>query len=289
MKKDSKNPKIIAGTLTFLLALSLTGLVFLHLSNQSLETGLNTEKVKSEKMLSEKLAIEKEILKLKQSISLLEGKNSDLDKMLSDASYKIAGKEAELSKMKKENASLQQYRKQLAEVQKIKSDLESQIKSLTTALANSNKEKESLSLMVADLQLKNKNLEIELTQLHTASLDNSRVDAFKKNNLTVKAKKTSRLEANFVIPGKNSSENLKFNVYDPNGKILEAKDGTVAIVAINETPILTADASKALHMAQSKQVKMEYKPKKKLKPGVYKIEILNSDKEYLGSLQVRLK
>ncbi|HCR54694.1 MAG TPA: hypothetical protein DIW27_09775, partial [Cytophagales bacterium] len=248
-----------------------------------------SEKLKSEKMLSEKLSLDKEIVKLKQSISSLQGKNADLDKMLSSASSKIAMKESELKKMQKENASLKQYKQQLADIQKIKSDLETQISSLTNSLNASNKEKESLNRLVADLQLKNKDLMNELNQMQIASLDDIRIEAFKKNKLTVSAKKTKKLDVNFLIPASNSSENLQFKITDPNGKLLTPADGTIAFVETDDASLLTADLSNTLYLKQTKQVKMQYTPKSKLKPGVYRIEILNSDSKYMGSLQVRLR
>jgi len=122
MKNAIQNPKIIAGTVTVLFVLSLIGLISFYENNQSLEAGLNNEKLKSEKILSEKLSLDKEIVKLKQSISSLQGKNGELDKMLTTASSKIAMKESELKKMQKENASLKQYKQQLADIQKIRTD-----------------------------------------------------------------------------------------------------------------------------------------------------------------------
>lgn len=289
MTKAIQNPKIIAATVTFLLAISLVGLVIFYEANQSLENGLNTEKLKSEKMLSEKLSLDKELTKLKQSIASLQGKNSDLDKMLSNASSKIAMKESELKKMQKENASMKQYKQQLVDVEKIKSDLERQLTSLNNSLDASNREKESLNKMIASLQVKNKSLEDELNKTQIASLDDIRVEALKKSKLTVSAKKTKKLDVNFIISANVSSENLQFKITDPSGKLLTPKDGTIAMVELEETPMLTASNDNTGYVKQTKQVKMEYKPKSKLKSGIYRIEILNDKSMYMGSLQVRLK
>ncbi|HNP94588.1 MAG TPA: hypothetical protein PKJ63_03135 [Cyclobacteriaceae bacterium] len=289
MKNMVQNPKVIAGTVTFLLAIALVGLISFYEANQSLEAGLNDEKLKSERILSEKLSLEKEIAKLKQSITSLQGRNADLDKTLSKTSAKIAEKERELNKMSKENASLKQYKQQYADLQKIKNDLESQVLALNNALTAANKEKESLNRMVAELQVKNKSLSDELAQIQIASLDDIRVEAFKKNKLTVSARKTKKLDINFMIPSKYSADNLTFKISDPSGQVLSPKDGTIAYVETLEAPILTADASDMLYLKQTKQVKMEYKPKKKLKAGIYRIEVTNADNTYLGSLQVRLR
>lgn len=287
--KTIQNPKIIAGTVTFLLAISLVGLISFYEANKSLESGLNTEKLKSEKILSEKLLLDKELAKLKQSIASLQGKNSHLDKMLSNASTKIAMKEGELKKMQKENASIKQYKQQLVDIQKIKSDLENQLTSLTNSLDASNREKESLNKMIANLQVKNKSLEDELNKMQIVSLDDIRIEAFKKNKLTVSAKKTKKLDVNFIIPANTSSENLQFKITDPGGRLLTSNDGTIAMIELEETPMLTASNETTVYIKQTKQIKMEYKPKAKLKSGIYRIEILDEKNVYMGSLQVRLK
>lgn len=289
MKNMVQNPKVIAGTVTFLLAIALVSLISFYEANRSLEAGLNDEKLKSERILSEKLSLEKEIAKLKQSVTSLQGRNAELDKTLTSTSAKIAEKERELSRMSKENASLKQYKQQYADIQKIKNDLESQVLALNNALTAANKEKESLNRMVAELQVKNKSLSDELAQIQIASLDDIRVEAFKKNKLTVSAKKTKKLDINFIIPSKYSADNLTFKISDPSGQVLSPKDGTIAYVETQDAPILTADASDMLYLKQTKQVKMEYKPKKKLKAGIYRIEVSSADNAYLGSLQVRLR
>lgn len=289
MNTKFQNPKTIAAIVTGLLIISLAALVFTYELSQNLEAGLNSEKLKSEKILSEKLSLDKEIAKLKQSIFSLQGKNTDLDKMLSATSSKLAIKESEVKKMQKENASLKEYKKQVAAIQKIQGDLERQIAALTNSLNLSNTEKESLNRTIADLQQKNKFLSDEMKQMQIASLDEVRVEAFKKNKLTVSAKKTKKLDVNFLVPASNATDKMQFKITDPSGHLLTPMDGAITLVETDDAPIFTADNSQMLYLKQTKQVKMEYKPKKRMKPGVYKIEILNSENVYMGSLQVRLK
>lgn len=289
MNNTFQNPKTIAAIVTGLLIISLAALVFTYELSENLEAGWNSEKLKSEKILAEKLSLDKEIVKLKQSIFSLQGKNTDLDKTLSAISSKLAIKESEVKKMQKENATLKEYKQQVAEIQKIRGDLERQIATLTSSLNSSNREKDLLNKTVADLQQKNKLLSDEMKQMQLASLDDIRVEAFNKNKLTVSAKKTKKLDVNFLIPASNSSEKMQFKITDPSGRLLTPMDGAITLVEDDDAPIFTADNSQMLYLKQTKQMKMEYKPKKKMKPGVYKIEILNSENVYMGSLQVRLK
>jgi predicted RNase H-like nuclease (RuvC/YqgF family) len=289
MNNKFQNPKTIAAIVTGLLIISLAALVFTYELSENLEAGWNSEKLKSEKILAEKLSLDKEIVKLKQSIFSLQGKNTDLDKTLSAISSKLAIKESEVKKMQKENATLKEYKQQVAEIQKIRGDLEHQIATLTSSLNSSNREKDLLNKTVADLQQKNKLLSDEMKQMQLASLDDIRVEAFNKNKLTVSAKKTKKLDVNFLIPANHSSDKMQFKITDPSGRLLTPMDGAISLVEAEEAPIFTADNTAMTYLKQTKQVKMEYAPKKKLKPGVYRIEVLNSDNVYMGSLQVRLK
>lgn len=284
------NAKAIAATVTILLFLSLTGLVVLNSRNNTLSAEMNDEKLKSERILSEKLQLDKEIAKLKESISSLKGQNSELDKLLATTSAKVDVKENELKKMKKENASLKQYQQQYADLQRIKNDLDKQMALLSASVQSLTMEKDALNRTVADLTLKNKALAEELNQMQLASLDDIRIEALKKNKLTVSAKKTKKLEMSFVMPANKFTDNLQFKIVDPMGAQLTSNEGTMTYFIADENPVYTASLSgRDLYLSPSKQIKLEYVPKKKLKAGVYKIEILNTDNTYLGSLQVKLR
>lgn len=288
--KSLKTPQTIAATVTFLLFLSLTGSYILNQNNNQLQQGLNDEKLKSERILAEKLSLDKEIAKAKSAIAELKGKNASLDKTLAVASAKLDAKEQTLRKMQKENASLKQYQQQFADLQKIREDLDKQVAMLNGSMQSLRKDNDALNRTVADLTLKNKTLNDQLSQAQMASLDDVGVEALRKNKLTVSARRTKKLQMNFVVPADKAGENLQFRIADPNGKPLTTADGTTTYYFVDEAPMYTASlSSDNLYLSPSKQVKLEYIPKKRLKAGTYKIEILNADNKYLGSLQVKLR
>lgn len=101
-----------------------------------------------------------------------------------------------------------------------------------------------------------------MKQIQLASLDDIRVEAFKKNKLTISAKKTNKLDVNFLIPASNSSEKMQFKITDPSGRLLTPMDGAISLIESEEAPVFTADNSTMTYLKQTKQVKMEYKPKK---------------------------
>ncbi|MGE0771269.1 MAG: hypothetical protein AB7K37_06125 [Cyclobacteriaceae bacterium] len=291
MNKFKMNAKVAAATVTVLLFLSLTGLVIMNGNNNALSDNLNNQKLKSERLLSEKLLLDKEIAGLKESITSLTGKNAELDKVLANASAKVEKKEQEVARLKKENASLKQFQKQYADLVKIKEDLDRQLTSLSSSIQSLTMEKDALNRTIADLTLKNKSLADELNSMQLAMLDDIRIDAIKKNKMTtVAARKTRKLEMNFIVPANKFSDNLQFRIIDPKGAQLTSNDGTVTYSVSEDNPVYTASLSNdQMYFSQSRQIKLEYVPKNKLKPGIYKIEVLNAENAYMGSLQVKLR
>lgn len=283
------SPKVIALTLTALLFASMIWLMNEKRLNSLLEEGLGKEKLKSESLLSEKLLLEKDIVKFKAQLSSLTGQNQELDKILKQTSLKLEAKEAEFSRVNKENASLQKIKKQQNELLAIRKDLDVQIENLKATLQGLQAENNTLNNKVAYLEQRNKLLNDELHKAMLASVDHAQTDALqgKSERLTVKAKRTNKLVANFEVPAELN--NLSFRVVSPSGSALSPKDGTIAsrVVSVSDNMVASSATTSNLN-TKVKQVEMVYIPSKKLTAGTYKIEILN-DNLYVGSLQVKLR
>ncbi|MBK5278481.1 MAG: hypothetical protein JJE09_06425, partial [Bacteroidia bacterium] len=241
MKNLVNNPKAIALTFTVLLFASMFWLMNVKRVNNSLEEGLNSEKLRTESLLSEKLLLEKDMTKLKGQLSSLSGKNSDLDKVLKQTSMKLDAKESEFNKVKKENLSLQQIRKQHQELLALQRNLETQIENLNGSMSKLQFENSKLSTTVASLEKRNRLLNDELHMAMLASVDYTQVDALKGKSLTVKARRTNKLIASFDIPA--DLKNLSFKVIDPKGNTLSHKDGTIASRVISNSDNYTASTS----------------------------------------------
>lgn len=289
MKNLLNNPKAVALTSTALLFASVVWLLNVKKVNSSLEVGLNNEKLRTESLLSEKLILEKDMAKLKDRLASLSGKNSDLEKVVKQTSMKLEAKETEYNKIRKENLSLQQIRKQHQELLTLQKDLEAQIENLSSSFARLQKENGDLNNAVASLEQRNRLLNEELHRAFLANLDNTQMDALQgKGKLTVKARRSNKLVATFDVPA--DLKNLTFKVIDPSGNPLTHKDGTIASRVITSSDSYVASSSTTLNGVNSKLAKVEmvYLPTKKLNRGTYKVEILN-DNLYVGSLQVRLR
>ncbi|UXP32486.1 hypothetical protein N6H18_00660 [Reichenbachiella agarivorans] len=298
MKTNIRKESAIAVVATILLFMSLIGVVMYKSSNASLKSDLDTERLKSESLLSEKLSINKEIHKLKGEMSSLMGKNTELDKFLNSANKTLASKESEIKALKKENLTVKSLQKQLAEIKGIKKDLEKQIAALNMnmeEMARNNRKTEELNNTIANLQSENAILDENTKLLSALVAQNFRVESLKgkKERLTVNSKATRKLMVGFDVP-QNVTEDVSFKITTPEGKLLNSNDKSISYRVIEDKDsMMENDFYVSLSPSigdfdVSKRIEMSYKPKEKLSSGIYKIDIYNRDLK-LGSCQIRLK
>lgn len=286
MKTIAKE-KLIAGGAVVLLIVALIGTGIYYSSNKSLTKNLNSEKLKSEMMLSEKLELQKEMEAFKNRISALMGRNSELDQFLTSTTQKLLDKQAELNRIKRENGNIKQLKKELADLGQMKKDFESQLLALNESIQKLNAEKNALNQTIASLQEENKQLAENLEILSSMTADNYLVETTKrKDRLTVVAKRTKKIAVTFKVPD-NVVEDITFKIMKPDGKVVEGKDKGIAYRVVNGDEGLVASTTGGA-IKVSRKIEMTYEPKEKQKPGLYHIEMYNADK-YVGTVNVKLR
>ena len=124
------NSRTVAVITTALFVGSLFWLLNTKRVNGSLEEGLQNEKLKSESLLSEKLSLEKEIEKFQEQLFSLKDQNLQLDNLVQSTTTKLKRQESEYDRLKKENLSLAQVKKQRQELVALKSALENELQSM---------------------------------------------------------------------------------------------------------------------------------------------------------------
>lgn len=256
--------------------------------NSSLETGLQDERLKSEEYLSEKLLLERDLLKIKDELLILQGTNAEQGDLVKSMSTKLANQEAEYDRMKKQNISLHQIKKQRQELIALQSQLENELQSIKLSHAELETKNNELTHSVASLQDRNRILMDDLNRAMFAAVDHSQIQALKgkKEKLTIRARKTNKLIANFEVPA--NLKNLSFRIVDSKGNSLTQKDGTMAstISPSDKSYMATTDSESISSKLQ--KVEMVFIPKARLETGVYTVEILNENL-YVGTLKVKLK
>jgi len=282
------NTKAIAIVTTALFFASLLWTMNTHRLNSSLETGLENQRLKSEELLSEKLLLEKDLKKIKNQLFTLQGKNLELDNVVKNTSSRLEKQETEYARMKKENLSLAQIKKQRKELIALQSKLQNEHQTVRSAYEELEARNNALMNSVAFLEERNMLLTNDLNKAMVTSVDQSQIHAVKRKNemLTVRAKRTKKLIANFEAP--TNLKNLTFRIVDPTGNTLTQKDGTIASTSTPSENNYIASSSPEARSIKLQKVEMTFIPKTKLKTGVYMVEILNENL-YVGSLKVKLK
>ena len=286
--KTFKSSKAVALVSTALMVASIFWLMNAKSVNTTLEAGLQNEKLKSEQLLSEKLHLEKEIEKFKEQLLRLKEQNLDFDEAVKSVTSKLQLQEADYTRMKKENNSLGQLRKQKQDLLTLLAELENELTHLKSSSAALESKNSNLNIMVAELQDRNRLLVDDLNKAMFAAVDQSQIQALrgKSEKLTVKAKRTRKLMATFEVP--SNLKNLSFRVIDSEGRALSPKDGTIASTISSSDANFTASSDSDLNGSNFQKVEMVYIPKARLNSGVYTVEILNEN-IYVGSLRVKLK
>ena len=280
------SPKAIALITTCLFFGALLWLLNTQRINKALGNDLDQEKLKSESMLSEKLLLQKEIDQFKGQLNALVRKNKELDKTITTTSFRLNEQQITNEALSAENKSLKKIKKQRDEFSALNKELLNRVETLNEMLVRTRHENEAMVLAMNSLEQRSRVLEDELNKAILTSVDNTQVQSWKSNKLTVKARQAKKLVATFEVP--SELLNLNYSITDPAGKIVTGKDGLIASRKVGEGKTYIASRGDHTKGFAHAQVEMTYTPNEKLKPGTYKIEILN-DNLYVGSLQAGLR
>jgi small-conductance mechanosensitive channel len=283
----------IAVIVTILLLASLGMCLFFMSGKDSAEDILSQEKIKSEKMLSEKLALSKEIEQLNDKINSESTKNGALSNSVKDLQSQLAKKESQLKSINSVYSERDKYKKQLEALMNEKKLTDQQLAELSSKLKSLESNHNDAKFDAALLKNKNDALAARNEILSSLMANNYGLEAHKKGEkLTVKAKRTKELVAGFDLPV-SMTENLKFTITNPTGKrITSDKSKSIHYVASETDEVNSEMIASTNWKVESndftKRIVLTYKPEEKLEGGVYNIDIYAAE-VYLGSSQIRLK
>lgn len=259
--------------------------------NMTLTNQLEKEKIRSETLLSEKLNLDKTIEKNKKDLADLQGKNSQLDKIVRETSLKLDQKESEIRKLLAENASIADLRKKNSELEAIRRELENNIKGLNLSMEELLAESRQYNKELEALKSSNTVLSEHNAILEALLADNYRVEALRGRNekLTVMARRTDKLMVSFELPS-DVGDALSFRILTPGGEEISSADNVSASMTFQDVNknFLASISGTAAGDKNATRAELKYEPESKLAKGIYRFSLYNG-KDYLGSTQVRLK
>ncbi|MDD3052413.1 MAG: hypothetical protein PHR06_14900 [Candidatus Cloacimonetes bacterium] len=273
-----------------LIALLLFSTVFTVIRNSKNKRNLNDEKLRTESLLSEKLQVEKELAKLKNDFSALQEKNSENDKLLTDAQVQLSENGKTLKRLSNEARSLRSNKKELEELQVAKASIDKEYADLKLKNDELVAQNKNLNNKMTALEVQKNDLTAKLQKLEKYCTDNFEVygSRGKKDKLTFWAFRTKKINLNFEVP-QSLTETISFKMTTPSGKIITPDDKVLSWYFPMDQRNFTASMSAVTgEFEQSRQVVLSYVSKEKLEKGEYKIQIFSNGNN-IGNCRFKLK
>ncbi len=230
---------------------------------------LNKEKLKSESLISERLAVEKDRDKSRGEADREKTANKRLTQELSELEAKLDENSKAMNRLRSEYAMTRKKYDQLFSERK---SLGAQLKALSGERDQIQLVNQQLHNEVASAKASNDQLLQELELVKLTWFDKPLIKATRgsSNKLMVKASRVQKLTATVQLSAR--ADNLKFAVINPSGSTLTESDGDVTSRILSRTD--------ETHLTE-----ISFSPKKKLQPGLYQIEVVNAG-THIASLQV---
>jgi predicted nucleic acid-binding Zn-ribbon protein len=280
--------------ITLVLIAALVASVFmitgLYTKNSDLKKAADKERLAADNLLSESLLLKKDIDKFTGQLKSLKGKNSELDLLVQKSNEKIAGKQAEIDKMMKENKQAKEIKAKMTELETLKHNLQEQIDVMKNKMNKLQNENYELAENNSKLEKDKKQISENMQLAQMVAANNFLIEALKgkKEKLTVSAKKTNKIKADFDVPS-NIESQITFKVVHPDGKVVDSKkDKTISLNLIHSSSSTAIASAGMVIPVKAKKMQMVYQPLEKLKPGIYSIDAY-SNGIYLGTSKVKLK
>jgi len=288
---ENMNQRTATYVLGAAIAILLIGLILAIGSNVKNKKNLASEKLATEKYLSERSAIEKDLTKLKSDFSALQEKSDANGRLLSESALRLDENLKRINALSGENRSLRSNKTELADLKKTKSELEMEFSRLKS-------ENDKLLAMSNDLQNSLDQLEEEknslASQFEKARLynaDNFLVTATrgKKNErIVVCATRAKKLNMTFEVP-QSLTESVSFKITTPSGTTLNPDDKSISwFFPLNSRNLTASLSSVSGEFEQSRQIILNYSPKEKLAKGEYKIQIVSNGNN-IGNCRLMLR
>ncbi len=285
---QSKQIALIATTLIATIILA-----FVVIKNRSLVKNLKNEMLNTEIHLSEKLQVEKTLEKMKTDLTILMGKNNELDSKILELQKQIEAKEAELKKMQSESSALRSLRARVKELESVitkhKEDHENALNSSKNEIGKLNAENRDALNKINTLEKERDELIAKNTILRAMAGNNYRVEAVrgKDDRLTVRARRTQKLIYTFQLPS-DIGNSLHFIIITPEGEKFSSNDNKSATINITHKSDNFFARNVQLGPVNTKSIEMIYKPTERLTKGEYIFEVYN-DNTFIGSNRMRLR
>jgi hypothetical protein len=260
--------------------------------NDRMEHDLKKQKLKSELLLSERLAEEKKNSELSYSYKELEEKYNatilNLDKTLSLVSRRDGELRIERSGIKE--ALIE---KQESEINNLGRKIKRDSVKTSKELFRLNSENSELKNAVASSEKNSEQFQADLSKLNQLRISSTSVIVSKKNNRqTIKASKSKTITVRLGVS--ENINDLDFKIFDPTDKSLPVNEKNLSWKRLEKVASAASKSSYVNPELQTslnsnvQEIEMIYRPEEKLPKGNYKI-LVYTEGQLMGSVMTRLE
>lgn len=290
MDSVSKKLKRTASVAAILFLMALVTAIVLWGKNKALNNALDREKLRSEELLSEKLATVKESENLTSAYHQAKLKNKSLSDLIDKSNKTLAETQYEISRLHKEKKRYNEVVGKLAAARQELIDAKTRVEGLELKTDELLLENQEIKKSLASSQELNHTLKNQVELLKPARADNYRIESqkYKNERLTVSARRTTRLAVTFHVP-EDQTNNLSFKVTTPQGITVTDPSKDISWLISDRTEVVEGLASTSqATVISSKKVQLIFKPKEKFSKGIYCIQMFNHG-SYIGSCSIKLR
>ena len=281
-QKKSSTPLIAA--LAIISLCGVGGTAYLYDQQKGLEEAAQVERSAKDQALAEQHATFAKLTESQKNLGAALDEKGATQEQLAAMEGKLHATEDRAAQLERLPRTDGKQARELAELKQTALQLRDQ-------LANAAAKEQELQASADRSNAERDALARQMEQLQAAAhmVNNAELTALKgkKGKLTVKARRTTEVRMAFDLP-EDLAKGANYKVTTPKGQNYTGASPAIAAVhGSEETASMTA-SGKPSRTIRSSRVDLSFKPKGKLEPGVYKIDV-SSGTDYLQTVYLRLR
>lgn len=278
MNQEGKNKTTqrIVAVVAILLLLTFIGDVFLSNKRSKLSDERNQAVLRSDSLLASKLSCEKQLVGVTEDFEKCRKNAAEMDIEIAALKMELEAKKAEITKLQNAGGVFGKSKKQIKDLQKQNELCSEQVKKLLSEVGQLETKVKELTDKIGTLMADKEDLKNKLDKAKSLKVYDISVTNFKNQKVTQKAKRTNRININFLIPenelAEAGSKEVHALIINPKGQIISTNGTKFENKTLNKEQVFSAMKS-VNYNNQDVKSSIDFECACKLEKGNYKTEL----------------